>query len=383
MARKPMGMPGGVEIVGKSVRIRFTWKGATPPRRCETLPIPPTPAGIAQAASLRADVKQLIKLGVMTEEKYAELFPSSSYTLQNTIPLFGEYAQMWLDSREIVKGTRDNYKSTLNRYWMPHFAQRRIDQIGSVDCRRVVSTTEWPSPGVRRNACDKMSSIMESAVQDGLISRNPIASIARPRVTKKVVDPFTREEAEQIIAWLYENLEGRSRIYACYFEFAFFTGMRPCEQVALKWSEVDLKARTAHVCRVMVRGGIHERVKTKQHRHVLMNDRAMHALEEARKLTEGRSRFVFAPALMVDKSVDWIRSDSTTKEHFLAALQALGIRRRRQYDTRHTCATMCLMAGMNPAFIANQLGHSVQMLLSTYAKWLNSTSDWAELQKLD
>jgi len=44
---------------------------------------------------------------------------------------------------------------------------------------------------------------------------------------------------------------------------------------------------------------------------------------------------------------------------------------------------MCLMAGMNPAFIANQLGHSVQMLLSTYAKWLNSNSDWAEMQKLD
>lgn len=61
----------------------------------------------------------------------------------------------------------------------------------------------------------------------------------------------------------------------------------------------------------------------------------------------------------------------------------LTIRERRQYDTRHTYATMCLMAGMNPAFIANQLGHSVQMLLSTYAKWLNSTSDWAELQKLE
>ena len=44
---------------------------------------------------------------------------------------------------------------------------------------------------------------------------------------------------------------------------------------------------------------------------------------------------------------------------------------------------MCLMAGMNPAFIANQLGHSVQMLLSTYAKWLNSSTDWSELGKLE
>lgn len=37
---------------------------------------------------------------------------------------------------------------------------------------------------------------------------------------------------------------------------------------------------------------------------------------------------------------------------------------------------------MNPAFIASQLGPSVQMLLSTYAKWLSSASDWNELEKL-
>ncbi|EBV3304203.1 integrase [Pseudomonas putida] len=39
------------------------------------------------------------------------------------------------------------------------------------------------------------------------------------------------------------------------------------------------------------------------------------------------------------------------------------------------------MSGMNPAFIAGQLGHSVQVLLSTYTKWLNSANDWAELEK--
>ncbi len=61
---------------------------------------------------------------------------------------------------------------------------------------------------------------------------------------------------------------------------------------------------------------------------------------------------------------------------------ALNIRERRQYDTRHTCATLCLMPGMNPAFIANQLGHCVVMLLSTYAKWIGSSSDWRELEKL-
>ena len=43
---------------------------------------------------------------------------------------------------------------------------------------------------------------------------------------------------------------------------------------------------------------------------------------------------------------------------------------------------MCLMAGMNVAFIANQLGHTIEVLLSTYAEWINSEGDWSEMNKL-
>ncbi|WP_412459957.1 integrase [Pseudomonas sp. SC11] len=78
----------------------------------------------------------------------------------------------------------------------------------------------------------------------------------------------------------------------------------------------------------------------------------------------------------------WIDEPSVTIRHFKSALKALNIRERSQYDTRHAYATLCLMPGMNPAFIANQLGHSVELLLSTYAKWISSSSDWRELEKL-
>ncbi|MNC52092.1 hypothetical protein D3C75_1014170 [compost metagenome] len=88
--------------------------------------------------------------------------------------------------------------------------------------------------------------------------------------------------------------------------------------------------------------------------------------------------FLFQPS----KGGLWINEPSVTIRHFKSALKALNIRERRQYDTRYTYATMCLMSGMNPAFIANQLGHSVEMLPSTYAKWISSSSDWRELEKL-
>jgi len=91
------------------------------------------------------------------------------------------------------------------------------------------------------------------------------------------------------------------------------------------------------------------------------------------------------PAILLDKFAE-VRDRvwrSGCQRAFQAALTELGIRARRQYNCRHTYATMCLMAGMNPAFIATQLGHSVQMLLSTYARRINSSTDWGELGKLE
>ena len=42
----------------------------------------------------------------------------------------------------------------------------------------------------------------------------------------------------------------------------------------------------------------------------------------------------------------------------------------RPYQTRHTAATLWLAAGENPEWIARQLGHSAQMLFSTYARFV-------------
>jgi integrase len=152
--------------------------------------------------------------------------------------------------------------------------------------------------------------------------------------------------------------------------------------MALRWGEVDDRKRSVNVCPIMIRGEIQERTKTKTTRKVLLNDRALYALEKARPLTAARSDYVFAPKGIGEKSELYIHSETGPKRYWLSALRKLGIRHRRMYDMRHTYATMCLMAGMNPAFIAAQLGHSVQVLLSTYAKWISSPNDWSELDKL-
>jgi integrase len=52
-------------------------------------------------------------------------------------------------------------------------------------------------------------------------------------------------------------------------------------------------------------------------------------------------------------------------------LDALGLRRRRPYQTRHTAATLWLAAGESPEWIARQMGHtSTQMLFRTYSRYV-------------
>lgn len=48
-----------------------------------------------------------------------------------------------------------------------------------------------------------------------------------------------RGSQNAIIGELYETIHWPSAIYAAFFEFAFFTGMRPQEIIALRWNEVD------------------------------------------------------------------------------------------------------------------------------------------------
>jgi integrase len=79
----------------------------------------------------------------------------------------------------------------------------------------------------------------------------------------------------------------------------------------------------------------------------------------------------------------WTEERAFRRSYWAPTLTALGLRYRRPYNTRHSYATMMLMSGMTPAFCAAQLGHSVGMLLSTYARWLDGEHNAMEMGRLE
>ena len=50
---------------------------------------------------------------------------------------------------------------------------------------------------------------------------------------------------------------------------------------------------------------------------------------------------------------------------------------------RHTYATLGLMSGVRPGFMASQMGHSLRMFFTVYAKWISGADDDREMAKLE
>lgn len=63
-------------------------------------------------------------------------------------------------------------------------------------------------------------------------------------------------------------------------------------------------------------------------------------------------------------------SVNSFRDRWTPWLKRAGVPYRNPYTMRHTYASRLISAGLPPAYVAGQLGHSVQVLLSVYARWL-------------
>ncbi len=132
------------------------------------------------------------------------------------------------------------------------------------------------------------------------------------------------------------------------------------------------------IAKAQSKGRLNTKTKTAKVRDVLLNARALHALHVLKTLTILRGDQV----LLSPRTGLPYTTEKSFRLIFSKCLKRLGIRHRPAYNTRHTYATMLLMAGANPHFVAAQLGHSVTMTLTVYSRWLRSDADRAELAKL-
>ncbi len=212
---------------------------------------------------------------------------------------------------------------------------------------------------------------------DKLISEDPTESVPRAKHQKPVPDPFSQDESQLIIEYAEKHHVGQVHNL---IEFWFWTGLRTSEVYGLEWSQIDLVSGTALISKAYVRSQQMDRTKTKSARLVRLNSRALAAIQRQRPLTQMLGDRVFLDPRYNEV---WHDEDSLRRTYWERILRRLGMRYRRPYNMRHSYATAMLMAGMTPAFCAKQLGHSVEMFLTTYSKWIDGSQNDIEMRRLE
>lgn len=302
----------------------------------------------------------------------SEYFPVDGDTAPLTV---GKQIDNWIDSQRIERSTKAGYTSAGN-FWRREMPDKLIKALAYSDILKVLAARQDMSGKTLNNYTSVLRKALDLAVRDKILRENPCIGVPSAKWQKEPPDPFTREESAAIIDSMQARHPGQ---VANMVEFWFWTGVRTSEVLGLQWPNIDLAKGSALVTDALVKGH-RKNTKTNVARTVTFNSRALAAIQRQRAHTQVAGAAVFCDPRTGES---WADEKRFRRDYWIPTLKLLGIRYRRPYNMRHSYATAMLMAGMTPAFCARQLGHSVEIFLRTYSKWMDGEQNDMEMQRLE
>jgi integrase len=232
---------------------------------------------------------------------------------------------------------------------------------------------------------------MRHAAESEAIPGNPLSLVRAPRPTHRdaveplspaeieairqaMLDPPAREVARSVPGQRRRNgyllkppgtTQSRHRD-AVIVSLLAYAGLRPGELRALRHG--DIHDNTLHVQRAADEDGAIKPTKNNQKRVIRLLSPLAHDLREYR-LATGRPSD--SALVLADHDRPWDKTSwqMWRADRWVPACRAAGFDPiPRPYDLRHSFASLLLAEGRQPLFVARQLGHSLAVLLATYAR---------------
>jgi integrase len=289
---------------------------------------------------------------------------------------FSEWAERWyLTTAHLKPSTRHDYRMLLDHQVLPEFGDWTLASIDTLAVKewRADLLADGLSPKRAGKALQVLSQILASAVEGGRLARNAATGVKPPKVQRKEMHFLDAEQVE----WLAAVAELR---YRPLILFAAYTGLRPCELVALRVGRLDLLRCTARVIEAAVEVSRLEWGPVKTHEARVVRMPRSVAEEVAASLVarpQSPEALVFtAPMGGPLSRADFVRN--CFKPAVLAANEAIAKLPKgrrpaplpdglRFYDLRHTCASLLIAQGASIKAVQAQLGHATASItLDTY-----------------
>jgi integrase len=293
------------------------------------------------------------------------------------------YLDAWLENKrsQLRTATIEQYKWARS-YLVGEFARVKLKDVTPARVQRFYDRLRSQGKGVRTIQVihGVLSGCLDQACRLGLIGRNPAAVCIVPRETRTEMHIWTESEVAQFLVFI------RGQRNEILYITALATGMRRGELLGLQWKDIDWNGQTINISRqvfepsnggyhfqapktgrgvrtVRLGGGMVERLREQAGRVDIMRQMARERWKE--------HDLVFPSMVGTPQG-----SRSVTREfHHLVEVSGLPV--IRLHDCRHTAASLMLGHGIPPIIVAGMLGHSLSMLMTTYAHFIPNMQDEA------
>jgi len=278
---------------------------------------------------------------------------------------FAQYAMAWLTAKTRIKEkTREGYRSLLESRILPTFGRARLVAIdrSMVGSWVRAMAEEKLSPSRIRQAHQCLAAILEQAVDDGLIGRNPARRIELPRLLQPDHRYLTAEQVTRL-AEAMPSFEHQTVVYVL-----AYGGLRWGELAALRRGRVDVLRRRLDIKEAIaeISGRISFGLpKTYQTRTVHLPAFVATMLGHHLEIVEDDA----AALVFTAPRGGPLRCSNNRRGIWDPARSSAGadLQDITPHDLRHTCASLMRAAGADVKAIQQQLGHrSATVTLNTY-----------------
>jgi integrase len=272
---------------------------------------------------------------------------------------FSEAAARFLEEGTLRASTVKMYSGLLHAYLLPRFGDLRVDHLCRQDILQFqLEIARTVSASRANKVISLLRSVMKWCLVQRLLSQNPCNGVRRLQESRPKIDPFTKCELESILSEVPPH-------YCPLFTCLAWTGARPGELYALRWKDVDFERAEINIDKGRVFGQEDLPKTYRSNRVVPMLSPVKQALLTlARENEHQPNDYVFTRmnGRPINKHLNHL---------WKAAVGRAGERHRPSYQLRHTFASLCLEAGVDPAWLANVLGHhSPRLTFRCYAKFV-------------
>jgi integrase len=238
-----------------------------------------------------------------------------------------------------------------------HWASKELRSIQKMDVHDLLyekMPDDEATMFTRKSVLKIAKRIFQVAIDTGKLDRNPCQGmmVKCPETEMKVL---SNTEAQLL---LKEARANNHRFYPVWL-LALFTGMRSGELFALKWTDVDLDARSVHVVRSWNSKNGLKSTKNQKNRIVPMGDELTGFLKKL-KLERGQEEFV------LPRLAEWERgSAAKVLKEFC---RMIGITVIRFHDLRATFITNLLTQGESLVRVMAIVGHADMETTNEYVR---------------